>query len=831
MADLPVLAFIQERLSETDTTLETRKGTAFYDLFIKPQQFMLQPLITAMETVLTGQSVNRILALSDPDTFDSGLVDDLVSNVYVTRDPGNLATTTVRVLYQTAVDREYAALTAEFASNGLSFFNTNDIVISAAQMQLQVAGNFFYLDVPVQAQNPGTQYNLTSDQGVTFVNDTAAVSTFFLSNADSGLSQETNTQLLSRAKNSIGVRDLETVKGINAIIQENFPYVTEVQAIGMGDPEMQRDILYNAHVGSKTDVYLKTPAFQTLSSSFIGVEYDTTRNLPNNIYMQITATSFSDPTASLNTPFIVSETVSVKSNVVPTAANCVTVHVPAGTGINLSAGQWIKLQVDNEVPVNIKIAGANPLQTQRFEIINAINAAIGFTIATEYATDQIFLESPTVGAGSQLIFYQPDTPRSDGTLALVPSVGTIPPANTAYAPPVAGSFLGVAPIVYLENIDYQVDYTNGKIINLLGGILSGRVIAEHPGTPDAGAGIITTGSSVLSTAVVNAFSLVQPGDTIIIDASTGVALGEYVVTSKANNQTLTLLDFIPTGNDTAVQYHVTSNQVVIVAYEYNPLSIDIGTNVLFSDGLTRGIRPGRDSFTIKDAAFVDIISVQEIDPVTNQGLGIFLNGPGGFGSGGFGEGSFGIGGAGDYQFIVNSPTERFSAFEDSVMVFNPQYFGQSFQVTYLAATEIASIHNFCRNDTERVTGADVLPKTFIPGLVDMTITVRPDPTNLNTPSNATLVQSIGTYIKSVKAGDAIDQSQIEKLLNDQGLLSVQNPFTMTATVLNPDGSSTIITSEDQLSFPSVTLDSQTNNFTTGRIVQWYPNNIVINGVS
>lgn len=30
----------------------------------------------------------------------------------------------------------------------------------------------------------------------------------------------------------------------------------------MGDPEMQRDVLYNAHVGGKTDIYLKTPALQ-----------------------------------------------------------------------------------------------------------------------------------------------------------------------------------------------------------------------------------------------------------------------------------------------------------------------------------------------------------------------------------------------------------------------------------------------------------------------------------------------------------------------------------------------------------------------------------------
>jgi hypothetical protein len=833
MADLPVLTFIQERISEADSTLELRKGTAFYDLFVKPQEFMLQPLITAMETVLTAQSVSRILALSNPDQFDTSLVDDLVSNVYVTRNQGALATTTVRVFYQTPLDKEYAALTAEFDSDSLSFFNSVDVVITATEMQLQIQGNFYYLDFPVQAQATGSAYNLDVTQGVTFINDTDAVSAIFLAPAVGGLAAETNTQVLNRAANSIGVRDLETIKGINGIIQQNFPYVTEIQAIGMGDPEMQRDIIYNAHVGGNTDIYLKTPVYQTVTNNFIGVEYDFTRNLPYSVNLQLTATSFSDPASYLNTPEIVSQTVNVTSNTIPTAGFCVTAHIPAGVGINLSAGQWIKLQVDNGVPVNIKVAGANPASTQRFEVINAINAAVGLTVASEYATDQVLIQSLTVGAGSQLIFYQPDSPRSDGTLLLVPSIATVPPATVAYSPPTPGSFVGIAPIVYIENVDYQIDYTTGQIINLLGSILSGRIIAEHPGIPDAGAGIITTGSNIISTATVGAFSLVQPGDQFIVDVSTGVTPGTYVVSQKINNQTLKLQNFNPTSNDSAVQYHVISSQVVVVTYQYNPISIDIGPNVILADGVSRGIRPGREDYTITDVAFIDIISIQEIDPITQQGLGIFLNGPGGFGSGGFGLGPFGIGSAGDYQFIVNVPPARFSAWEDALIAFNPSFFGQSFAITYYAADEIASIHSFCTNDGERVTGASVLAKAFIPALVDMTITVRPNPANINTPTNAALVTLVSNYINTVTTvpgPNPIQQSVIEQTIIDSGIASVQTPFTMTATILNPDGSTTILTSTDEMILPSVTLPSETSNYTTPRITHWYPRNIVINGV-
>lgn len=829
MADLPVITFIQERLSEADTTLQTRQGTGFYDLFVKPQEFMLQPFITAMETVLTAESVSRILALSSPDQFDTSLVDGLVSNVFVTRDQGNFATTTVRVLYQTPIDREYAAFAAEFASNNLSFFNNADVVITSGQMALQTQGNFYYLDFPVQSQLQGSSYNLDVNQGVSFVNDTLAISASFLAPAEGGLPVETNTQVLTRAKNSIGVRDLETIKGINAIIQENFTFVSEIQAIGMGDPEMQRDILFNAHVGGNTDIYLKTPAFQTKTANFIGLEYDFTREVTNNVYVD-----FSTPTVDLNTPNIVVGSMVVDSNVIPTAARFITAHIPPLTGINLSGAEWIKLQVDSNAAINIKVSGANPGQTQRFEIINSINAATGQTITAEFGLDQISVTSQTIGAGSQLFLFTPDGLRTDGTLTLIPSAGTTPPANQIYIPLgfQTGEFLGVSPVVYTEVIDYTVDYLNGTITRTPGSaILSGTVVAEHPGVPDAGAGIITTGSNLFTTSTVGAFTNVGVGDEVTITVSSGVTPGVYVVNQKISNQQLKLLAFSPTSGDSAVQYYITSEQVVVLNYKYSPLSIDVGPNVLLSDGVSRGIRPGRQNFTITDVAFIDLISIQEIDPITQQGLGIFLNGPGGFGSGGFGFGGFGVGGAGDYNFIVNVPSVRFSAFEDSIIIFNPQFFGQSFAVTYYTATEIAAIHNFCVNDGERVTGASVLAKTFIPIFVDTTINVRPNPTNINTPSNATLVQSIDTYLHGITAANPAEESVIEQSIINQGIASVQTPFTLTGTVINPDGSTSVLTSVDELVFPPVTLPSETSNYTTARITQFVGRNVVITGVS
>jgi hypothetical protein len=827
MADLPVIQFIRERLAEGDTTFETREGTGFFDLFVKPQELMLQPLLTSMETSLTSQSIRRIRALTDPNSFDEGLVDDAAGNFYVDRDLGDFARATIRVFYDTPVDREFPAFSAEFASGTLSFFNEFDFVITAAQMQLQSSGSLFFIDIPARAQVEGSDFNLDTTAGVTFITDTAAISSTLLSSAVGGLPKETNTQILDRTKNSIGVRDLETIKGINAILREKFPALREILAVGMGDPEMMRDILYNAHVGGKTDIYLKTPALVTKTTSVIGLVFDTTRELKRNVHKQLIDStgapllSFSDPNADLGTPFIVSPSVVVKSDTVETAAQFFTASVPAVTGIDLTLHEWIKLQVDENVAMNIKVSGATVAATQRFEIINAINATTGLSIASPSGTDLILVKSPTKGVNSQLVLTTPDGARTNGTLTLIPSAGS-------HGYPSIGTFSGVGATEYLENIDYAIQYDNGKIVKLFGSaIQSGDIVAQSPGN---GNGSVTTSSNVFTTPLIGGFSGVSVGDKLTITVSTGVALGDYVVSEIIDPQNIRILGMAPTGVDASVHYVITSEQVVVIDYRYNPLSIDVGKNILLEDGITRGIRPGRDNYSIKDVAFIDIVSIEEIDSDTGEGLGTFLVAPGGFGFGGFGLGGFGNSAGGDYRFIVNRPTERFSAFEDSLITFDATLFGKSYKVSYLTAPEIEAVHVLARNDLERVTGADVLPKNFVPGFVTIPLGIRRDPTNLTTPSDDGLATLVSDFVDLVNAGAGLQASDISKLLEDQGVDSVRTPFVMTMKVLNTDGSTTIVDSTDILIHPAVTLLKQTDNFVSPRLVHLYPRDVTVSEV-
>lgn len=839
--ELPVIDLIRTRLAEADAEFDTRSGTAFYDLFVKPQQLMMQPIISAMDDYETAASIHRILSLPDPNAYDEALVDDLVSNLYVTRDGGKLATTTVRVYYATPRDKEFPALTAEFTAGSVSFFNSADVDITRANMSLQVEGTLYFLDIPVRAAAEGDAYNVDAGAITGFVNDLEAIRVTNPSASVGGLPRETNIELLTRAQNSIGARDLETVKGINAILREKFPFIREIQSIGFGDAEMMRDILFNAHVGGKTDVYVRIPALTQKTADFLGLGYDTTREIARNFHFQM-ARSLTDPDLSsdLQTPNIVVGSVIVKEDLVETAASVTSITVPPGSGLDLSANEWIRIQIDALPIKQLKVSGAIPTQTQRFEIINSINAAIGLNVAIPVAGNKIKITSPSIGVTSQITIFDTVSPIIGSNAADILFGLSSYPVN----------YNGISAYVFVENVDYIVNYLDGFIYQTLyttpvprapstKTILSAQTML----TSVTDGQITQVGSDFFLDSSVSSRFLNDPlvrlraGDEITVEKISGVTTGTvlgtlprtFVVSEVVSTTRLKLQGFNPSGVTIAnqVQYSAVSQQTVILDYKFNPLSIDIGSKVLLADGFNRGVRPGRSTFTIQDVPFINIIKIEEIDPDSLDVLGDPLTPPGGYGLGGWGDGGYGIGQAGDYEFYVNAPRDRFSVFEDSVILFRPDSLSKSYRVTYNAAPELLAVHNLTRDDLERVTGADVLIKNFIPAFVDVDLIIRRDATNIATPTNDALVLLIKTHINNLLAAQGLQSSQISQILEDQGVDKVQNPFLMTGEVNNPDGSTIIIESEDELLFPEVTLSRDTDNFSTRRIVHLYARNVTI----
>lgn len=817
MAKLPISTFLTDRLTEFDSKFELRSGTGFESLFFKPIEFIVQPLRDEANDIFVGQSFLRILLTDNPDSFDELAVDALASNLFVTRRQGGKSSGTARVYYNNAVDREYPAGGAVFTgSNGLVYTNPSPFIITATQMGLQLEDGFFYFDIPVESDDSGENTELEIDNLVSIANDDEVVRVTNKSPIEGGLDRELNTDFITRVQNSIGVRDLVTGKGFNAILFENFlNTLAEVQPIGFGDAEMMRDIVYNVHIGGRVDGWSKTSRIRQGSKSVVGLLIDETRQTFTTTNVQLDGVNW----ANVGNPNIDRSNglaPIVQEIKLSTTAEYIS-PVDLSSPIDLSVNQHVKIGIDG-VFKNIRVAGVTPAATTRNEIVNLINAVFGVNVAFP-VLDSFKLKSLTSGLTSQIAIDNPDI----GNSALFEVFG-LSPGSAPY------TFDGDGPVTFSEGVHYDIDDGLGNIRRIIGALV---LVLQINGET-------TMDSDIFTDPTTNVFLNVQERDVITI--STGSDIGDYRVAEKIDNNTLRL-DKELTTTDTGIEYEIRrtgikDDEFVYVQYYFNPLSIDVGNLIKLDEfGAVRGIRPGRELQTITDLAFLRIISIEEIDPLTLEPTGFVLDGKAGYGQGGYGEGAYGIGDGGDYRLVVNSPSERFSMFEDSYIVIRSGLAGLSFRVNYDYVPEISDYHTFVRSETERVLDGDILMKHFIPAYVSGLIQYKVDSTNASIPDNDTLTASLKDFVNKTKSGQPLEYSDIIQFIArmtdpfDQYGTFVKI-FSLEASIHNTDGTVTVVTGKDKLEIP--TLDPFPR-FTirpiSPRTAHWVADEIVLERIS
>lgn len=808
MAELPIAQFLKERLTEYDPKFELRKGTGFEQLFFKPIEFILQPLRDEANSLFIAQSFLRILQQDDPNAFDEESVDALGSNVFVTRRQSGLSGGVGRVYFNEPVSREYPSNGAIFnGTGGQTYSNPAPFKITAAEMSAQIEDGLYFFDIPLQSQNPGIDQDLSVDELISITGDIDVVSVTNKLKFEGGVDKEKNIDYINRIQASIGVRDLSVSKGFNGILFDNFlSFLRETQPIGFGDKEMMRDIVFNTHIGGKVDGYCKTSSITVSSKDFVGLLIDTTRQtrVTQNIQM-----------IALNENQLSEKSIDRSGGLVPivkeikdlVAAEFISsVFSAPPTLFDLSITQHVRIGIDGLIK-NVRIAGAVPSVTNRNEIINLINASFGRNVAS-VSGNFIKIKSTVAGLSSQVVMDVPTI----GSSALQTVFGLLN-INAPYV------FNGDGPVTFEEGIHYQMNDGDGTIQRILGSsILPTQVTGNSIALSDA-----------FNDPTTNIFLNVQVRDVVTI--SSGPDIGDYRVKEKISNNQL-ILDTELTTTLGSIQYSIKrtgikSSEVVYIEFHYNPISIDIGKLVkLDEDGAVRGIRPGREEFTITDLPFLRIVSIEVIDPLTLESTGEILKGTAGYGMGGYGEGPYGVGSDAQYRLIVNSATERFSMFEDSYIVISSGLSARSLRVNYEYVPELEEVHNFSRSDFERVLDGDTLIKHFLPAYVVGTIQYSVDPTDISVPTNESVQEVVRNYISTLKAGESLDFSDLIQLITKTvdpffRFGSFVKPFTLNAVIHNTDGTISTTTSNQALTIP--TLDPFPRNTSrplSPRIAHW-----------
>jgi hypothetical protein len=188
---------------------------------------------------------------------------------------------------------------------------------------------------------------------------------------------------------------------------------------------------------------------------------------------------------------------------------------------------------------------------------------------------------------------------------------------------------------------------------------------------------------------------------------------------------------------------------------------------------------------------------------------------------------------------------RFSAYQVATVTFqyteNPSLAigaNLDFDFTFFYQPNILPIQQVFLNDGTRFPAADYLIKAVVPCFVNLNINiVRKNITDtVASVGIPNLQQDIFNYINTLDFGQALTASAITNLCYKYPIGYVQFPINMTGNIYGLDGSTNIITSENELIIPSILsagITPNTTNFfidyfnsSTGNVTP--SNNIVIN---
>lgn len=261
---------LSQVLTANDPTLDIRTGTAIRDLCIRPNATLLATINKALIYYWSQNSL-----LNATDTTPTIFVDEILHNFFMTRFTGTETVINVNLYFAKQTNVTLTTDLSFSTDNVSNYYPLVAATYGASQLTYDPSSNQWYLSVNLIAGSTGTAYNISSGSLIYFSN----FNPFFLHAEINYLSAlatdtETNTQFIARAQNTISTRNLINTPSIKSNLLVAFPIIANVYSVGMGDPEMIRDLNQVVppaigypiwiHVGGCTDIYVKVPTVSAL---------------------------------------------------------------------------------------------------------------------------------------------------------------------------------------------------------------------------------------------------------------------------------------------------------------------------------------------------------------------------------------------------------------------------------------------------------------------------------------------------------------------------------------------------------------------------------------
>tara|TARA_Y100000114_G_scaffold22257_2_gene18015 strand:+ start:7676 stop:14506 length:6831 start_codon:yes stop_codon:yes gene_type:complete len=229
-------SFLVQRLRDEFPELDVDSpGSSIRDVLVSPLVLLMEPIRREVEFLRTQQSLANARALTNEE------LDALLTNVFSQRSLGDFARGIVRVFFSAP----YAAgidPTITFTSRGGQSFIPDDVYVANIS-DFGRSGRQYFLDIVVRSTIASSDHNVKAGEvnRVSGLRNVVRVSN--LTGFSGGTPSETNEEFLERAERSLSERSLNTKRGIETNILNNFSDILSVDVVGFGEDEMQRDIL------------------------------------------------------------------------------------------------------------------------------------------------------------------------------------------------------------------------------------------------------------------------------------------------------------------------------------------------------------------------------------------------------------------------------------------------------------------------------------------------------------------------------------------------------------------------------------------------------------
>lgn len=278
--------FAKKYLSSIFPDLDIRDNVALSDLVIRPTSTLIALINKGLDYYFAN---NSIAGVTDETPTDA--VDKLLSNLFIERLSGSSAIIKVR-LYFLSGDRDiFISTNNNFsADNENQFKPVVDTYISSSELVYDGTKDEWYYDIDMISLQQTEASNITSGDLIYHTQvDPYFIQATVLYLSTKAIPSESNTSVIARANTAVSTRNLINNPSILSAITSVFNYFTDIVSIGMGDPEMKRDLIqvvnpYTTtnqmlHVGGKVDVYVDADITNTVTqfeTDTSGVFYMTT---------------------------------------------------------------------------------------------------------------------------------------------------------------------------------------------------------------------------------------------------------------------------------------------------------------------------------------------------------------------------------------------------------------------------------------------------------------------------------------------------------------------------------------------------------------------------